>query len=119
MTHELHKLAIALAAAFLIPGIGYVMSLLWSNSVARVFGTRPDPQIRKLGATFFLALPIFLLTVYVRFDFDGLRDWWLQSPVLATVVAVLLFIPLPAFLIRTIIRLWRTADRSPKARLGH
>lgn len=119
MTHEVHKLAIALASAFLIPGIGYVMGLLWSNSVAKVFGTRPDPQIRKLGTTFFLALPIFLLAVYVRFDFDGLRDWWLQSPVLVTVVTLLLFIPLPALLIRTIIRVWRTGNHSPKARLGH
>ena len=118
MNHEVHKLAIALAAAFLIPGIGYVMGLLWSNSAAKAFGTRPDRQIRKLAATFFLALPMFLLAVYVRFDFDGLRDWWLQSPLLVTVVALLLLVPLPAFLIRTIVKVWRTGDYSPEARLG-
>ncbi len=105
MTNEIYKFAIVLAFAFIIPIIGYLIGLMWSNSVAKVFGVPPNPKLRKLAATFFLGLPIFVLATYVRLDFGGLRDSWLQSPVLLTAVALLFLVLVPALLIRAIIKL--------------
>ena len=102
-----------LAFAFIVPVIGYLVGLMWSNSVAKVFGVPPNPKLRKLAATLFLGLPIFVLAAYVQLDFDGLRDWWLQSPVLVTAVVLLFLVLVPALLIRAIIKVWHTGDHAP------
>ncbi|HZP64123.1 MAG TPA: hypothetical protein VFB28_11960 [Terriglobales bacterium] len=112
MPHELEKLAIALGAAFIVPGIGYAVGTAWTNFVEKTFGRGPDPRLRKLASTFFLGLPVFLLASYVRFDFDGLHDWWLQAPVLVTVLLLLVLILLPALLATAIVRIWRADSHS-------
>jgi hypothetical protein len=47
----------------------------------------------------------------VHLGYDGLREWWIQSPVLVTAVALLLLVLVPALLLWAIIRLWRGAER--------
>lgn len=116
MSNEIHKVAMALGAAFIIPGIGYLIGNAWSNSVAKVFGVPPNPKLRKLAATFFLGLPVFMLATYVRLDFDGLRDWWLQAPVLVSIVALLFLVLIPILLIRAIVRVWHPDHHGPDVR---
>src|SRR5689334_21414889 len=110
MSYEVYKFAVVLAFAFIVPFVGYLIGLVWSNSVAKLFGVPPNPKMRRLAATFFLGLPIFALATYVQLDFNGLRDWWLQSPILVTVVVLLFLVLAPALLIRGIIRIWRRPD---------
>jgi hypothetical protein len=110
MTNEINKLAMVLAFAFIVPVIGYLIAVMWSNCVAKVFGVPPNPKVRRLVTTLFLGLPVFGLATYVRLDLDGLRDWWLQSPVLVSVVALFLVL-VPALLVRAIIRLWAGGPR--------
>jgi len=104
---NIHKLAILLVFAFIVPAIGYLAGVMWSNSVAKIFGVPPNPKLRKLAVTFFLGLPVFTLATFVRFDYEDLWAWWNQSRYGVSILGLVLLVFLPGLLIRAIVKVWR------------
>lgn len=107
LNDNLQKIAWILGISCVVPALGYFLGLSSSNLIAKLFGVRPNPKLRKMAATFFLALPVFSLFSFARIDRDGLHEWYTQSPVLATTSLVLFLIVGPVLLAVAIINVWR------------
>jgi hypothetical protein len=110
---HIQKLLIAAAFALVTPGIGYLIGLMWSNAVAKAFGSPPNPKNRRVWATFCLASTIFLLCSVGWLGSDVLHDWWIESPLSVSAFGVVCFVVLPAALILLIARIWRPPRRAP------
>jgi hypothetical protein len=102
-----NKLLIATAFAFLVPAIAYLVGLLWSGCVERFFGGPVETKSLKVWATICISLPIVLLAGIVHVGFEDLCNWWHESPLIASMVFLVVFIAVPLLLVRTIIALWR------------
>ena len=104
--NHFHRLLVAVLGAFLVPFIGYLLGLLWSKSIATISGVPPNQTLRKASATFFLALPVFFLSVIVRLDYQSLRSWYLSSPLIVAAMGFLILVVCPLVLVYVIYRLW-------------
>ena len=115
--NHIQKLLIALAFALLTPAIGYLVGVMWSAGVAKALGLPPSLRNRRLWATFCLAAVLFLVASIAWVGYDDFRLWWLDSPLVLLVVAVLVFVLVPALVVTLIVRLWRgnhNACREPE-----
>jgi hypothetical protein len=112
MEENIRKLGMMLAFAFIIPIIGYLFGVMWSNSIAKLFGVPPNPTLRKLAVSFFLLFPVLSLAIFVKLDYDELGDWWHHSPYLVSALGLILFVLLPWLLIVGVIKVWRS-DANP------
>lgn len=101
---------IVAVSAFFVPVIGYFVSVTWSSFVTRLLGSTPDPRLRRLVATFYLGLPIFIWITYVRLDFDDLRQWWSVAPITVSLLGLFFLAIVPVVLIWQIIAIWRSED---------
>jgi hypothetical protein len=110
MNDHVQRLLIATGFSFLMPGAGYLIGLLWSSGISRVFGVPPSPKYRRLWSVFCLASPIFLLGSTVGMGFEDLHVWWIESPYMASGFFLLLFALIPLLLVVVIIRVWHQAN---------
>src|SRR5438445_8047168 len=108
MGTDLSKLAFALAAAFVLPAIDYIIGASWNKLVGGALQVGPDLKINKVWASFCLLGPIICIGMIVKLGFENLRAVWLESPFLSSIVFLFFGILVPAGLIAVIIRLWRS-----------
>ncbi len=108
MQTDLSKVALALAAAFLLPAIGYLVGITWNTAVNRTFGVSDQNHgMSKVWTTVYLLMPIAILGVMVKSHFDLIERLWRDSPLVTSIAYLLVGILVPAGLIAVIVRLWR------------
>jgi hypothetical protein len=103
MEAEISKIESALAVAFLLPAVCFVIGMIWGKMV----GGWRNATLRKGWITFCLVLPIVFLGMILKFGYATLRGVWLQSPFLSSVAYTFVGIVVPALLIAAAMRLWR------------
>jgi hypothetical protein len=106
MQTDISKLAFGLAAAFVLPIIGYVVGIFWFKVVGGSF-----PKIDRAWATFCLFMPIVFLGMIVKLGFEAVRSVWTESPFFASAAYLAFGLIVPAGLIYIIVRLWRPRQR--------
>ena len=110
MQTDLAKFVAALAAAFAIPLLTFLLGVVWSKFV----GGWRSPRIGKGWATACLAMPIVILAMILRFGYESLRTLWAGSPVVFSFLYLVVGLLIPAALIVSIVRLWRPDANPPR-----
>jgi len=106
MKTDPYKLLIALAAAFILPAITYIIGASWNNIVGRALHVNPDSKINRLWTTCCLLSPIIFIGMIVKFGFETLRAVWLNSPYLSSIIFILVGIVVPIGIIGIVVNLW-------------
>jgi biotin transporter BioY len=106
METDLHRLGISLGFAFGFPIIVYATGMAWN----KISGA--PRKVKKVWATFCLALPIAALAMLVHPSV--LARLWATSPSVLLLLGFVFGGCAPAVLITAIARLWRT--RTPDSR---
>jgi len=99
----LYKLGLAIATAFIMPAVAYVVGLGWMT-LTRLW------EVERTWRMICVLLPIFVFGMMLAVRFDIIRGAWEQSPALASIIYVVVGIGTPCALIPIALRLWRTPD---------
>jgi len=109
MSDHLHNLIFGLAAAFVLPVIGFAVGVVFS----KVIGGWRDSRIRRWWTTFCLAMPFVFLGMMTKRmaedHFEGLRASWSVEPFVLVLIIGLAAL-LSAVVVVAMIRLWRTSQ---------
>jgi hypothetical protein len=109
MSGHLHNLIFGLAAAFVLPLVGFAVGMVFS----KVIGGWQDSNIRRWWTTFCLVMPFVFLGMMTKRmaedGFEGLRASWSADPlILFLIIAVAAL--LSASVVIAIVRLWCTSQ---------
>ena len=118
MSESTYKFAMLFVSVFVFPVVGYVVGVLWSKLVDRVFGAPPDPRDLKIWKTFCLALPLFGLGCCLWLGREDIGIWWSNSPYTVFLVFLICLLLVPILLVKLIVRTWQRQDKSEHALFG-